>query len=755
VCKTSVIVVVLLLKLHVFAQFNFVYSDSIPILNSTDYKQMPWAGGLNYSQFSDFDFDFDGDLDLFVFDKSSDNIRVFLQKERENGEKYYQYKHNAHEFFPSNIIYRATMVDYDNDGRKDLFCYGIGGIKVYRNVGDATNGLQWTLAKELLYSNNWGMNMSLYVSSIDIPAIADIDGDGDVDILTFHIGGQHLQYHKNISMENYGVPDSLEFVLKNECWGGFREDINSNALTLFDTTPPCSGSNVPNPESPIAEGELRRDPITEQTPKHSGATILALDIDNSGVMDLIIGDATFSNLNLLLNGGTEPNTNSLMISVDTSFPSNDTPVNLEVFPAAYFIDIDFDGVKDLIVGANSKSSSANESSIWFYNNVGSNQLPVFNFSSTSFLQQEMIDHGTGSMPVIVDINNDGLEDLFVGNFYRHKPNSLKESTIAYYTNIGTPSEPEFTLVNSNFLNLNDQNLGLKIVPTFGDIDGDGLKDLIVGLENGTLAFMKNTSNLPNISFASPLTNFTDNNGTVINAGQYAAPQLFDLNNDGLLDLIIGKKTGELMYYRNIGTSSLPSFELVNSFLGNIDIATSSPEGYAYPHFFRIQDTTHLFLGGVSGKLMYFKDIDNNLSVGSSFDLVSSEFANISSGLNSSFFTCDIDNDGEMNLFVGQDLGGIHHFENDPSGSIGLTEISRLFNVSVYPNPANEIVTIYSETNGLLHLSVVDLFGNELQPSTQFHHYTQIDVSGFSNGIYVFIISNSETGNSTVKRVVKN
>ena len=72
--------------------------------------------------------------------------------------------------------------------------------------------MQWSLEKERLksiYSNNQFSN--LYISSIDIPAFVDIDGDGDIDVLTFNIGGQQVEYHKNTSMENYGIPDSLEF----------------------------------------------------------------------------------------------------------------------------------------------------------------------------------------------------------------------------------------------------------------------------------------------------------------------------------------------------------------------------------------------------------------------------------------------------------------------------------------------------------------------------------------------------------------
>ena len=98
----------------------------------------------------------------------------------------------------------------------------------------------------------------------------------------------------------------------------------------------------------------------------------------------------------------------------------------------------------------------------------------------------MIEHGTGSIPVFCDIDNDGLTDMFVANFYAYKPTLLKESRIAYYKNTGTNTQPFFTLVDSDFLNFASSPYGLRIIPSFGDLDGDGKKDMILGFENGTI-----------------------------------------------------------------------------------------------------------------------------------------------------------------------------------------------------------------------------------------------------------------------------
>lgn len=317
-----------------FSQFQFNFTDSLPVMKNGQELSLPWAGGLNYAQVSDIDVDFDGDMDLLVFDRSNDQIRLF-ENAQENGIRFYKFNPQGYLLFPSDIRYRVHCIDYNGDGKNDLFTYGIGGVKVYKNTGNSSTGLTWELAKNLLYSDNWGTQLNLYVSSADIPAIVDVDNDSDIDILTYHISGEYLQYHKNLSQELYGHSDSLVYQLKNECWGGFREDVNSNTVFLNDQTSPCQAGNVPN-------AELK--PINQEK-AHSGSTVLALDYDGSGVKDLILGDVAYPSLNLLLNGGTSVNSNSLMISADPNFPANSTPASMQLFPAAYWVDVDFDGKK--------------------------------------------------------------------------------------------------------------------------------------------------------------------------------------------------------------------------------------------------------------------------------------------------------------------------------------------------------------------------------------------------------------------------
>ncbi|MDX2359798.1 MAG: T9SS type A sorting domain-containing protein [Crocinitomicaceae bacterium] len=726
----------------VVAQFGFEFNDQIVIKVGIDTLHNAWGGGLNYPQISDFDFDFDGDMDLFAFDVSYNNIRVFSQEN--NGSNYYRSVYDAKSMFPNDIAYKGIMVDYDMDGRNDLFTQGLSGLKVYRNVGDVSNGVQWELVSSLLQSQYPNNMSNLYVSASDVPAIIDVDGDGDIDILTFQQGGRHIEYHQNQSMELYGIPDSLVFELRNQCWGKFSEDVNTNAITLNDPNYPCTNGDIANPEvnTPETKSSL-----------HAGSTLLAFDYNNSGVLDLVIGDVSFTNMNLLINGGAAVNTDSPMISSDPAFPSNTTPIDMHLFPAAYYVDVDFDGIKDLIVTPNARNVSENENSVLFYKNLGVDNNPTFFFSSNNYLQNQMIDHGTGTVPVFFDFDEDGLEDMIVANFFRYKPILDKGSTIAWYKNTGTAVDPEYTFIDNDFLGLASEAYGLRSIPAFGDLDNDGDDDLLLGVENGTLVYYENTSTGSGAVFSTASINYQDNTGTTISAGGFCHPQLFDLNNDGLLDLILGRRDGEIMYYENIGTLSIPSFQLANANVGGVDVSTVAPDGYAAPHFLRVNDTTHLFIGSVEGKLIYYSEIDGNLGVGDNFTFNSDNYLGIDVEHYSSFWVNDVDNDNNLDMFVGQDLGGLYHFEANPNSTASLNESSIERMIAVYPNPVETSITIAISSGEGKSYAIYDLSGQIMLEDEIMSTSTQVDIASFPQGFYVIHIE-LEDGRSIAKKVIK-
>src|ERR1051325_8168480 len=105
-----------------------------------------------------------------------------------------------------------------------------------------------------------------------------------------------------------------------------------------------------------------------------------------------------------------------MTSKIDSFPANGTHVNLSLFPAPFLLDVDNDGVKDLLVTPQNIGQAENSKSVWFYKNTGTSSSPSYVLQSKNFLQQEMIDVGRGAAPAFFDFDGDVLVDLLIGNY---------------------------------------------------------------------------------------------------------------------------------------------------------------------------------------------------------------------------------------------------------------------------------------------------------------------------------------------------
>ena len=182
---------------------NFVRNDNYIVLaENGDTLKNPWAGGFNSVQFSEIDINLDGIKDLFVFDRSGDRISTYINEGIANT---VSYKHSPQYItnFPAGLHDWALLRDYNCDGKMDIFSYSSGGMAIYKNTSDTI--LNFTLVTNLLKSDYQPNIINLYVSSVDIPVIDDIDGDGDLDVLTFGVIGPTIEYHKNLSIENYGT----------------------------------------------------------------------------------------------------------------------------------------------------------------------------------------------------------------------------------------------------------------------------------------------------------------------------------------------------------------------------------------------------------------------------------------------------------------------------------------------------------------------------------------------------------------------
>jgi len=661
--------------------FGFLRNTEIIVEEAGIQLKNPWIGGLNAPQFSPIDINHDGKTDLFVFERTGNKVYVLLNEGAANEIKF-RYAPEYEKHFP-DLRFWALLRDFDMDGKPDIFSSAGNGIKIHKNI--TVNGAmpQFELIESLLSSNYNPFNLNLFVSPVDLPAIDDIDGDGDLDILTFYILGTCVEYHRNLSIENSGNANSLIYRLETLHWGNFTENILTNDVNLNDS---CGSSG-----------------IVDETSRHSGSTLTTFESNNDGLKNLLIGGIGYPVINYLQNGGTPQSAH--MISTTFDYPP-DHPVNLESFPASFIIDVNNDGKRDLIVAPNTDMESENKKGVHLYLNNGQDLTPDFQFQQNDFLQNEMLDFGQGAFPVFFDFDGDGDLDLVVGNAGYFNAGVLR-GQIAVYRNIGTNALPRYRLVDDDLAQLSSLQLRF-LTPTFGDLDGDGKEDMLIGTLQGNIIHYRNISTTGDAVFQ-----LQSNNYMNINSGTYASPQLFDLDADGLPDLIIGNRSGRLSYFKNIGSSSNAQFSSTpdNNFLGSVRTVkvTESNFGYVKPCFFRMGNSTYLFCGSESGYIYAYDNIDNNLN--GDFNLIDSTLVNIRQGKLTGVAAYDLNNDGKPEMIIGNAAGGLAFYNGESPSS--MYEPLKM-EVKVYPNPAKELIYWEcSEAENQIQLNLMDMSGRKL------------------------------------------
>lgn len=711
------------------AQPYFNLNTSVPVSENSSDLEHAWAGGHNSVQVSTIDLNLDGVDDLFVFDRVGNKTTTYINNGTANTPDYTF----APEYRPTFRMLKswALLRDYNCDGYKDIFTSYSGGIRVYKNT--SYNGwLGFELVVDGVESLFDTLDVTITVSSVDIPSIADIDGDGDLDIVTFDNSGTAMVFHKNQSMEMNSNCDSLTYVADTECWGSFEEDANSFLLTLGVSCKGVTGSSS--------------DPQLFSV--HSGSCSMTFDADGDNDMDILLSDVSFKNINLVTNGGDAQSAN--MTDQDPNFPSYDTKVDISLFPCPYFEDVNNDGKRDLIVSPNLQNFSEDAQSIWYYKNTGTDNAPVFEFQQENFLQSEMIEVGSGAYPTFFDIDNDGLTDMLVGNYYYYQPTGNKPGQMAYYRNNGTAQSPSFELITRDYVDISNLNL-TAIVPTFGDIDDDGVPEMIIGEYEGKIHLFENSASPgqpANFSLQTP-------NYQSIDVGRFATPQLFDVDDDGLLDLIIGEQNGNLNYYRNTGTATDPAFTLVTDKMGNVDVRLDgSILGYSYPFMFEYENELRLVTGSESGNIFMYSDIETNIT--DTFTLVSNNYQEIWEGSRTSIAGNDLDNDGYTDFAIGNYAGGMTYFKGDSvfNPPLAVDEIAPEIDFDLYPNPAKDQVTIELEkTEKAVTIDVYSLSGQKVF-SKQYNNAAklQLNTSGWPQGFYMLNLSTG-SGNTSKKLVI--
>jgi hypothetical protein len=707
------------------AQPTFIRNDSIAVLNAGTLLKNGWAGGLNFTEWSAIDLDFDGVKDLVVFDKSGEKIRTF-KNDNIFGEASYKHAPQFQNSFPLEISSWALFYDFNNDGKEDIFTYalGLGGIRVYKNIS-ANGNLQFSLFKNYLITDylNGYPQTNIPVSSVALPALNDTDNDGDMDIITFQTVGVVLELHKNMSVENYGSTDSLVFSVVDKCFGDAAEN-NCEATLNYSFCP-----LLVQYHNALLNATEKTDAVM-----HSGSCLTCIDMDGDNDKDIVVGDISCDSVEYFRNGGSASNAHFDFAS--KLFPNTIDPISFQQFPCTYFIDIDNDTKRDLIAAPN-LSTSENYTSVWFYKNNGEDNTPNFSLIQKDFLQNQMLDFGEGAYPTTFDYDSDGDLDIVVGNFGYYQPVSQYSSSLALLENIGTNNNPTFSLINTNYLNLS--SLILKnLAPSFGDMDGDGDKDLIIGDISGKLNYFTNTSSAGNVASFTLTSNSTTGFLSGIDIGNNAYPQIIDVNKDGLNDLLIGEYDGTINYFKNIGNINTPLLDAVVTNFGGVKVNKPGYyEAQSTPFLFNENGNYKLLVGSERGYLYMYNNIDNNLN--GNFTLVDSIYNNIIEGKQVSPCLADFNSDGILDMILGNYSGGLSFYTGAANSTNFSGEINSIYtSLAIYPNPARDNITLQFNNfnHQLKEISILDENGKTIVLTRTAKESVHIDLKNFDSGFYI-------------------
>jgi hypothetical protein len=490
------------------------------------------------------------------------------------------------------------------------------------------------------------------------PQLADLDSDGDLDLLLQEHAGT-LWY-----FENTGNKQRAKFEWRTDRFhdldiGEWYRIVDIDADGDFDILGEWRYSYVRlfRNTGSRSKPEFRAEPDSLRDAE--GKPIFAdrqnipdlVDLNCNGRLDLFLGrvDGTVARYEAVSSGATRFAFVSERFDNIEIIGQIDTTGSMHGANTMSFADGDGDRDLDLFWG------DFFERGVLFIENTGSScgsfslrneprQLPTADSSLTSGF----------NVPVLSDLDGDGDPDFLMGVLGgAFNPIRTGADNFYYWERV---DKGALAFRTKRFLSTID--VGSESAPAFADLDGDGDFDLLLGSKidphkatTARLVLFRNEGNrtAPRFRLADTL-----DLATVY----HQAPALGDLDADGDADLLLGTWNQGVLFLRNQGTRQAPRFVPDSSVIvpalngGNTMPALGDVDG---------DGDLDLFVGEASGELNFLRN--EGTAREPRFVLISEKISDIDVGRRSAPALVDLDRDGLLDLVVGREDAGVAAYRN--------------------------------------------------------------------------------------------
>ena len=565
--------------------------EAFPVLDEEGEPfPQPFLGGFNIPRPQLVDIDGDGDDDLFVQEESGEII--FFERGTDP-DLPFRWRTDSYQDLAIGEWYR--FVDLDRDGDPDLLAeQPFSYVRYYRNVGE-TGTPRFVEAEDSLEDAS---GEPIFSDRQNIPNATDIDCDGQMDLFIGRLVGTVTRYEET-GTDAQGAPR-------------FRH---------------------------VTDRFQDIEIVAQIGSKHGANTMAWGDVDGDGDDDLFWGDYFEPGVLFIENTGTCRSPS--LRGEPRPFPVDD-PLLTSGYNAPTLGDVDGDGDDDLLVGVLGGAYNPNTTTVDNFHFLEQTSAGGFEQRTSRFLKT--LDFGAESVPVVVDLDGDGDQDLLVGN--KIEQDDTQNGTLYRIMNVGSREQPRFRLAGEL-----DMGGGYHLVPAFGDLDGDGDQDAILGTWQDALRLYENQATDGSVALT-----LVDSAVVTLTRGRNATPALGDVDGDGDLDLFVGESSGALNFYENTGGAGMPEWTLVSDEFGDFDVGRRS---LPVLHDLDADGDLDLLVGSESSGIHVFR----NQGTPTTPEFVEDGLFDVETfGFAAPAFI-DLDGDGDDDLLLGGGRGGLWLYEN--------------------------------------------------------------------------------------------